>query len=134
MQKNHYSKKASKPHKHIVPNNPQYDRQYQNDDKTKKNIRNAYNKMLFDEKSDSRSRENIIKRMLDAYRQRKRKSKISKLQKRDDHWKGLECCDMNEDLNGFINKFRADYYSGRMLTFRQWCSKVEELLDTLDDK
>ena len=133
MQKNHSTKNRSKPYKHLVPNNPQYDKQYQDDDETKQKVRNAYNMMLFDDKTSAKGKETIINRMLTAYRKRKRKKKIEKLQRRDDHWKGLECYNMNENLNGFINKFRTNYYSGRMLTFRQWCAKAEELLDILED-
>jgi len=36
------------------------------------------------------SRADIIKRMVNAYRKRKRKEKIDKLQNRSDLWKGLE--------------------------------------------
>ena len=40
--------------------------------------------------NESNGRDNLIKRMVDAYRTKKRKKKIDKLKARDDHWKGLE--------------------------------------------
>ena len=68
---------------------------------------------------------------------RELKEKIDKLRSRENHWKGLENYDVgsgiNEDINSFTNMFRQTYRSGKMLTFRQWCDKIEELLDTLND-
>lgn len=36
------------------------------------------------------SRADVVKRMLNAYKERKREAKINKLQSRSDLWKGLE--------------------------------------------
>lgn len=40
--------------------------------------------------NEGKGKNNLIKRMVDAYRTKKRKKKIDKLKARDDHWKGLE--------------------------------------------
>lgn len=71
--------KTYKEIKDIIFNNPPADRKNVDiDDKTEKQIKD---KMLYD---------NVIKRMKDAFKRRKRKKKIDKLQSRDDLWKGLE--------------------------------------------
>lgn len=40
--------------------------------------------------------------------------------------------DLVEDLNKAINLFRQNYYSGKMMRFRDWCSVMEKILDDLD--
>jgi len=71
--------KTYKEIKDIIFNNPPADRKNVDiDDKTEKQIKD---KMLYDD---------VIKRMKDAFKRRKRKKKIDKLQSRDDLWKGLE--------------------------------------------
>jgi len=132
MQRNSHSNKIHKPHTHLVANNPQYDKQYDEGDDT-----SVINRMLYDESDDVRRRTDLVKRMVGSYRKRKRQEKIDKLRSRENHWKGLENYDVgsgiNEDINSFTNQFRQTYRSGKMLTFRQWCDKIEELLDTLND-
>lgn len=69
--------------KDIIFNNPRADKKNVDvDDKAEKQIKD---KMLYDD---------VIKRMKDAFKRRKRKKKIDKLQSRDDLWKGLENYDM----------------------------------------
>ena len=132
MQRNSHSNKIHKPHTHLVANNPQYDKQYDEGDDT-----SVINRMLYDESDDVRRRTDLVKRMVGSYRKRKRQEKIDKLRSRENHWKGLENYDVgsgiNEDINSFTNMFRQTYRSGKMLTSRQWCDKIEELLDTLND-
>ena len=38
---------------------------------------------------EAKGRERLMKRMVDAYKKRKRKEKIAKLVDNDNHWKGL---------------------------------------------
>ena len=40
--------------------------------------------------NEGKGKNNLIKRMVDAHRKRKRKRKIDKLKALDNHWKGLE--------------------------------------------
>lgn len=40
--------------------------------------------------NEAKKSDKLAKRMLDAYRKRKRKKKIEKLANDEDHWKGLE--------------------------------------------
>jgi inactivated superfamily I helicase len=129
MQKNQSHKK---PYKHFIANNPQTDRQYKNKDEEEEE-KDVLNRMLYDENDDAKKKrqKDTISRMIKSYQKRKRKEKIDKLTNRDDHWKGLEDYNMNEDANGFSNQFRILYFSGKLLSFRQWCDKVEELLDKL---
>ena len=133
MQRKSHSNKIHKPHTHLVANNPQYDKQYDEGEDT-----SVINRMLYDESDDVRKRTDVVKRMVSSYRKRKRQEKIDKLRSRENHWKCLENYDVasgiNEDINSFTNKFRKNYRSGKMLTFRQWCDKIEELLDTLNDR
>ena len=75
--------KTYKEIKDIIFNNPRIDKKNVDvDDKAEKQIKD---KMLYDD---------VIKRMKDAFKRRKRKKKIDKLQSRDDLWKGLENYDM----------------------------------------
>ena len=75
--------KTYKEIKDIIFNNPRADKKNVDvDDKAEKQIKD---KMLYDD---------VIKRMKDAFKRRKRKKKIDKLQSRDDLWKGLENYDM----------------------------------------
>ena len=39
--------------------------------------------------NEGKGREKVVKRMVDAYRKRKRKKKVEKLLDNDDHWPGL---------------------------------------------
>ena len=39
--------------------------------------------------NESKGREKVVKRMVDAYKKRKRKKKIEKLLDKDSHWSGL---------------------------------------------
>ena len=39
--------------------------------------------------NEQKSKDRLIKRMVDSYKKRKRKKKIEKLMDRDDHWSGL---------------------------------------------
>ena len=119
------SKRRKKTIKDIIANNPRYDRQYTgSDDEEEERIRE---KMLYDAKQEKSK--NTIKRMLTAYKRRKRDEKIDKLTNDPTLWKGLEGYIMNEDINAFISHFRRLYYSGERLTFRKWMDKVEDLLD-----
>ena len=75
--------KTYKEIKDIIFNNPRADKKNVDvDDKAEKQLKD---KMLYDD---------VIKRMKDAFKRRKRKKKIDKLQSRDDLWKGLENYDM----------------------------------------
>ena len=119
------NKKPKKTIKDIVANNPRYDRQtLGSDDEVEERIRG---KMLYDAKQEKSK--NTIKRMLSAYKKRKREEKIDKLTNDPTLWKGLECYMVDEDVNAFITHFRRLYYSGERLTFRMWMDKVEDLLD-----
>lgn len=119
------NKKPKKTIKDIVANNPRYDRQYSgSDDEVEERIRGM---MLYDAKQEKSK--NTIKRMLSAYKKRKREEKIDKLTNDPTLWKGLECYMVDEDVNAFITHFRRLYYSGERLTFRMWMDKVEDLLD-----
>jgi len=40
--------------------------------------------------NEGKGKNNLIKRMVDAYKKKKRKKKIDKLKSKEDHWKGLE--------------------------------------------
>ena len=40
--------------------------------------------------SEGKGRNKLVKRMVDAYKRRKRKKKIEKLTNNDNHWKGLQ--------------------------------------------
>ena len=119
------NRKPKKTIKDIVANNPRYDRQtLGSDDEVEERIRG---KMLYDAKQEKSK--NTIKRMLSAYKKRKREEKIDKLTNDPTLWKGLECYMVDEDVNAFITHFRRLYYSGERLTFRMWMDKVEDLLD-----
>jgi len=119
------NKKTKKTIKDIVANNPRYDRQTRgSDDEVEERIRR---KMLYDAKQEKSN--NTIKRMLSAYKKRKREEKIDKLTNDPTLWKGLENYMVDEDVNAFITHFRRLYYSGERLTFRMWMDKVEDLLD-----
>jgi len=119
------NKKPKKTIKDIVANNPRYDRQTSgSDDEVEERIRGM---MLYDAKQEKSK--NTIKRMLSAYKKRKREEKIDKLTNDPTLWKGLECYMVDEDVNAFITHFRRLYYSGERLTFRMWMDKVEDLLD-----
>lgn len=119
------SKKPKKTIKDIIANNPRYDRQYSgSDDEEEKRIRE---KMLYDAKQEKSK--STIKRMLAAYKNRKRNEKIDKLANDPTLWTGLEGYMMSEDINAFVSHFRRLYYSGERLTFRKWMDKVEDLLD-----
>jgi len=119
------SKKPKKSIKDIIANNPRHDRQYTDgDSEEEERIRE---KMLYDAKQEKSK--NTIRRMLTAYKRRKRDEKIDKLTNDPTLWKGLEGYIMNEDINAFISHFRRLYYSGERLTFRRWVDKVEDLLD-----
>lgn len=119
------SKKPKKSIKDIIANNPRHDRQYTDGDiEEEERIRE---KMLYDAKQEKSK--NTIRRMLTAYKRRKRDEKIDKLTNDPTLWKGLEGYIMNEDINAFISHFRRLYYSGERLTFRRWMDKVEDLLD-----
>jgi len=122
MEKN---KKPKKTIKDIIANNPRYDRQYSGwDDELEERIRE---RMLYDAKQEKSN--NTIKRMLSAYKKRKREEKIDKLTNDPTLSKGLEKYMVDEDVNAFITHFRRLYYSGERLTFRMWMDKVEDLLD-----
>jgi len=70
--------KSYKQIRDIIYNNPRADRQsIDSDDKEEEKIKD---KMLYDD---------VIKRMKDAYKKRKRQQKIDKLKSNDNHWKGL---------------------------------------------
>jgi len=119
------NKKPKKTIKDIIANNPRYDRQTRgSDDEVEERIRG---KMLYDAKQEKST--NTIKRMLFAYKKRKREEKIDKLTNDPTLWKGLENYMVDEDVNAFITHFRRLYYSGERLTFRMWMDKVEDLLD-----
>jgi len=119
------NKKCKKTIKDIVANNPRYDRQSPDtDDEVEERIRK---KMLYDAKQEKSNK--TIKRMLSAYKKRKREEKIDKLTNDPTLWKGLENYMVDEDVNAFITHFRRLYYSGERLTFRMWMDKVEDLLD-----
>jgi len=119
------NKKPKKTIKDIIANNPRYDRQYSgSDDELEERIRG---RMLYDAKQEKSN--NTIKRMLSAYKKRKREEKIDKLTNDPTLWKGLENYMVDEDVNAFITHFRRLYYSGERLTFRMWMDKVEDLLD-----
>jgi len=122
MQRNQYPKR---PYKHFVNNNPQNDREHQLiSDKEK---RDEMSRMLYDARHDKRI--GTIRRMVDAYKKRKRQEKIDKLSNDSNHWSGLENVDMHEDFNKFIHQFRKLYYSTKRLSFREWLDEVEELID-----
>jgi len=119
------NKKCKKTIKDIVPNNPRYDRQSPDtDDGVEERIRK---KMLYDAKQEKSNK--TIKRMVSAYKKRKREEKIDKLTNDPTLWKGLENYMVDEDVNAFVTHFRRLYYSGERLTFRMWMDKVEDLLD-----
>lgn len=119
------NKKPKKTIKDIVANNPRYDRQTRgSDDEVEERIRG---RMLYDAKQEKSK--NTIKRMLSAYKKRKREEKIDKLMNDPILWKGLEGYMMREDINAFVSHIRKLYYSGERLTFRKWMDKVEDLLD-----
>jgi hypothetical protein len=119
------SKRPKKSIKDIIANNPRYDREYTgSDDEEEERIREE---MLYDAKQEKSK--NTIRRMLTAYKRRKRYEKIDKLTNYPTLWKGLEGYIMNEDINAFISHFRRHCYSGERLTFRKWMDKVEDLLD-----
>ena len=71
--------------------------------------------MLYDAKSslEEKKKADTIKRMLSAYKKRKREDKIDKLDNNPKLWKGLENYEMNEDINSFITKLRRLYYTAR---------------------
>jgi len=124
MEENKKPKKTIKI-KDLIANNPRYDAQFKGmDDEI---IEKTRGMMLYDAKQEKTS--NIIKRMLFAYRKRKRDEKIDKLTNDPTLWKGLESYMIDEDINAFISQFRRLYYSGERLTFRMWMDKVENLLD-----
>jgi hypothetical protein len=71
-------------YKDLIHNNPRADKQSTDPSEVKAD-KEIKDKMLYDEK-----RSDVIKRMLAAYKKRKREKKIDKLQSNQDHWKGLE--------------------------------------------
>ena len=68
----------------IIYNNPRADKQSTDPSEVKAD-KEIKDKMLYDEKVSD-----VIKRMLGAYKKRKREKKIDKLKSNQDHWKGLE--------------------------------------------
>lgn len=74
--------KTYKEIKDIIYNNRHTHKQSDSSDDKSEEIKS---KMLYDD---------VIKRMRDAFKRRKRQKKIDKLQSRDDLWKGLENYDM----------------------------------------
>ena len=52
-------------------------------------MRNSNEPHFFSEEVRKKRRDSVAKKLMNAYRKRKRKEKISKLLKSDDHWKGL---------------------------------------------
>ena len=82
-------------------------------------------------KKKDKSNLTTVKRMLSAYKKRKREDKIDKLDNNPKLWKGLENYEMNEDINSFITKLRRLYYTGKKLSFREWLDVFEDLLDEL---
>jgi len=119
------NKKSKRTIKDIIANNPRYDAQLKDTDD--KIIEKERSMMLYDAKQEKTT--NTIKRMLSAYKKRKRDEKIDKLTNDPTLWKGLEGYMIDEDINAFITQFRRLYYSGERLTFRMWMDKVENLLD-----
>jgi len=85
---------------------------------------------LYDEKKSKKSY-TTVKRMLSAYKRRKREEKIDKLTNDGSLWKGLEQYELDEDLNRFISKVRSLYYKGSRKSFRQFMKDIEELADEL---
>lgn len=76
-------------YKDLVPNNPKYDRSIVDSDaKAEQEVKDT---MLYDSKTsiDEKKRLDIVKRMLSAYKKRKREKKIDKLLGNDKHWQGL---------------------------------------------
>ena len=55
------SNKTNKPHTHLVANNPQYDKQYDEGEDT-----SVINRMLYDESDDVRKRTDVVKRMVSS--------------------------------------------------------------------
>jgi|TARA_B100000085_G_C18562335_1_gene520087 hypothetical protein len=82
-------------------------------------------------KKKDKSNLTTVKRMLSAYKKRKREEKIGKLSNDSSHWSGLENNELEEDLNSFISKVRKLYYKGNKKSFKQFMSDIEELADEL---
>jgi hypothetical protein len=122
------SRLAPIPYKDFVANNPRANRQYMggDDDAEKSNS----DRTLYDEKKSKKSY-TTVKRMLSAYKRRKREEKIDKLTNDGSLWKGLEQYELDEDLNRFISKVRSLYYKGSRKSFRQFMKDIEELADEL---
>lgn len=40
--------------------------------------------------NEENKKDRLVKRLMDAYKKRRRKKKIEKLRSRENHWKGLE--------------------------------------------
>ena len=126
------NKKPFKYYRDLVANNPKYDRSVK-DAATDKEVQRQKELMLYDANSslEEKKKADTIKRMLSAYKKRKREDKIDKLDNNPKLWKGLENYEMNEDINSFITKLRRLYYTGKKLSFREWLDVFEDLLDEL---
>lgn len=122
------SRLAPIPYKDFVANNPRANRQYIGSDEDAEKSNN--DRTLYDENKGKKSY-TTLKRMMNAYKERKREAKIAKLQSRSDHWQGLEQYELDEDLNRFISKVRSLYYKGNRKSFRQFMKDIEELADEL---
>ena len=126
------NKKPFKYYRDLVANNPKYDRSVK-DAVSDKEVQRQKELMLYDAKSslEEKKKADTIKRMLSAYKKRKREDKIDKLDSNPKLWKGLENYEINEDINSFITKLRRLYYTGKKLSFKEWLDVFEDLLDEL---
>jgi len=122
------SKPAPIPYKDFVANNPRANRQYMGMDDDAE--RTNKDRTLYDD-DESKKTYTTVKRMLSAYKKRKRQEKIDKLSNDGSLWKGMENCQFDEDLNQFIAKVRSLYYKGNRKSFKEFMKDIEELADEL---
>lgn len=122
------TKPAPIPYKDFVANNPRANRQYtgMDDDAERSNK----DRTLYDD-TEGKKTYTTVKRMISAYKKRKRQEKINKLTNDGSLWKGLEYYEFDEDLNQFIAKVRSLYYKGNRKSFKQFMKDIEELADEL---
>jgi len=84
------------PYKDFVANNPRFDRRYIVKDMDDEKFNS--DRTLYNEKKSKKSYE-TIKRMLSAYKRRKRDEKLDKLTNDGSLWKGLENYELNDGVN-----------------------------------
>jgi len=71
-----------------------------------------------------------LKRKKEAQRQLKANNKVP-IKDGKPMFEDYETIELYENINKFLQQFRKNLYSSKRMTFREWCSSLDDLLDFL---